>query len=1388
MRKIFFRQADIMFTLYINFKDKIKEHTLPSEDNIIHKIDISDETGREHCYIELEVIDGVWRIISNEYTALSSADTQILENGKTIEVFIKKTSICAAVLVSELNSNSCTFRKYKLSQNTVIGNSPDSHISVKNELVSRRHAEISLTDDGFVITDYSKNGIYINGVRANGGTKLRMFDSIYVFGTKIIFLGRTVAVNNLNATEVSLEKADPLKRAQSSHKKTEDTENIIPVCYGSSEAFTPVIIDRAPDCEKTNIIKTDPHGVYGVSVPASAVLSASAGLIVSMTIPAMALTFVGTTAVLSAAMYGIQRFQNSLECRRTEKTSRLLLQKYHEDYEKKLSEKQEQYRKILSGKYISADSAAKLYEKNGLSVYDRLSADFLKVRIGTGAVDFGRFIELSDSTDKRSRALYEKYSVIDNVPLVLDLRAEKTYYLVGKKNNIYAALSGIFVQLSSYCPSSDVKLVCFFSAADKERLGFVKWLPHIFSEDKSSRYMACDESSVKNVLFTLTDVLRKRNEKRQSGFTDSFYPHYIVFCSSENMFVNEPINRYIRSGEELGATFLFVKTDEENEKLRVIGKNHTQLLSADSTDLVSDETVMRYARRRAALSADEHTERPLPDKLSFLSMLGVKRTEEINILKNYKINKASDGIRGCIGCGRDNKAFYLDIHEKKHGPHGLAAGTTGSGKSEMLCTLILSLALNYHPDEISFVLIDYKGGGMSGLFESLPHTAGVLTNLSGGGNLAGRALAAIRSEITRRQKLFSELNISHIDTYMQFFRDGKTDEGMPHIIIICDEFAELKKEQPEFISQLVSTARVGRSLGLHLILATQKPSGVVDDEIWSNSRFRLCLRVQDKSDSLGMLHRTEAADITVTGRAYVQIGNDEIFELVQTGYSGAAYEPDADRGEASIIKEDASPSVLKTCEKNTSGSSQLEAVVSYISEVCEKNGICKSAKLWPDPLPEEVMLSVTEAGSEDDSENKMKFTIGLADDPENRSVYAVRYDLYETGGILIAGEAGSGKTTLMSTILCSLAEKYPPDAFRFSVLDFSGGLFSVYSKLPQCDEILSSPSLNETKVFLEKILYEVQKRKNIFSEADAADFSEYRAYDGGLPAYVIFVDGYYIFRETYPSLEEDFTRIASEASKYGVYIAVTIKQASDMRIRTRQSFRTVIPLRLPDRTSYTELLGIRPGFDISSCAGRGFIKEGGRVLEFQTAVVTAASGKERQKLLSERFEKIKSRFCRKESDVSSVEKSYEGYCTLLADFPADGYELLIKDISVKRNVFVWSKKQMTDCDDSAVYFYGLDGLYELLFRLKSIFTKRKEERKAATVFEGFDTAVIICGFDDFCRCIYDEKYKEDMSAITEVFFEKGDGHGVQFISGVSSENSYQNTRAYRLFESYGTGV
>lgn len=316
--------------------------------------------------------------------------------------------------------------------------------------------------------------------------------------------------------------------------------------------------------------------------------------------------------------------------------------------------------------------------------------------------------------------------------------------------------------------------------------------------------------------------------------------------------------------------------------------------------------------------------------------------------------------------------YQTCLHEREEGHHGLIAGMTGSGKSEFIITYILSMAINFHPDEVQFVLIDYKGGGLVGAFESqdkkmvLPHLAGTITNLETAD--INRALSSIESELKRRQKLFNEarekLGEGTIDIYkyQKYYREGLLDKAVSHLFIISDEFAELKSQQPEFMDQLISTARIGRSLGVHLILATQKPSGVVNDQIWSNSRFKVCLKVQDANDSNEVIKRPDAAMIKEVGRFYLQVGYDELFAQGQAAWAGAPYVPldkvyhQKDDSIEFIDETGKSIKSIDTPKVNIKvEGEQLPSIVKYLSALAKKNSITVK-QLWLPKLASSILL------------------------------------------------------------------------------------------------------------------------------------------------------------------------------------------------------------------------------------------------------------------------------------------------------------------------------------------------------------------------------------------------------------------------------------------------
>jgi len=598
----------------------------------------------------------------------------------------------------------------------------------------------------------------------------------------------------------------------------------------------------------------------------------------------------------------------------------------------------------------------------------------------------------------------------------------------------------------------------------------------------------------------------------------------------------------------------------------------------------------------------------IPDMLSFLDMYKTSRAEDLDILHKWLENRTYESMKSMIGYKSGGQPLYLDIHEKYHGPHGLVAGTTGSGKSETLQSYILSLAVNYHPHEVAFILIDYKGGGMAQSFVGLPHLSGTITNL--GGNATNRALLSINAEIKSRQRMFNEYKVKHIDAYIELYRSGVATVPMPHLLIIADEFAELKKEQPEFVRALVSAARVGRSLGVNLILATQKPSGVVDDEIWSNTRFRLCLRVADKQDSNEMLKRPDAAFITGTGRGYFQVGNDEIFEEFQSGWSGAEYEPDVPYSEdknakvelLNIIGRNGVPKQKKEKKSdNIAKLTQLDALVKYTAKIAEDNKIPAIKQIWLQPLARTIYLDeLVEIPAPEGF--SLLIPVGMADDPENQRQYATGVDFMADGHLLICGAGGSGRTTLMQTLIYGAVTSYTPAQVNIYVADFSSRTMAVFGSLPHVGGVLFEGDDEKIAEVFELLQKTLARRKSQFSQQGIGSYREYITQNDDCPAVLFFIDNYVAFIENYEQYEDTLSQLSREAASYGIYLVLSMNNSGELRSRIRQNFTSGIALQMPDRFEYEAVIGDRTEIvPEGRTPGRGLIKSPYPV-EFQTAL------------------------------------------------------------------------------------------------------------------------------------------------------------------------------------------
>lgn len=414
--------------------------------------------------------------------------------------------------------------------------------------------------------------------------------------------------------------------------------------------------------------------------------------------------------------------------------------------------------------------------------------------------------------------------------------------------------------------------------------------------------------------------------------------------------------------------------------------------------------------------------------------------------------------------------------------------------------------------------------------------------------------------------------------YQQLYRDKVVTEPVPHLFIISDEFAELKTQQPEFMEQLISAARIGRSLGVHLILATQKPSGVVDDQIWSNSKFRVCLKVQEKADSQDMIKCPDAAELSQTGRFYLQVGFNELFALGQSAWCGAEYVP-TETVEKSI---DSSIQVVdnlgrvlmnvKPSKKKVAQGSkikQIVAIVKYLSDLATEEKI-KVRPLWLDPIPAKVFVDELEIKYATKSKGtKLNPVVGEYDDPFNQKQGVLTVPFTDEGNCLIYGATGNGKSTFLTTLAYSLLKNHSADELNMYIMDFGSETLKMFEQAPQVGEIMVSADEEKIINFLKMLNKEIEKRKNLFSEY-GGDYTSYcKNSDKTIPNIVVLLNNYSGFAEQFEDLQDVFTFLTRDGVKYGIYFAVTASTTNAVRYKTQQNFKTMLTMQLNDVTDYS---------------------------------------------------------------------------------------------------------------------------------------------------------------------------------------------------------------------------
>lgn len=1168
--------------------------------------------------------------------------------------------------------------------NISVGSSPENNIYYRSSNVSKNHVTIIKSNEGAhlkINEDYQNFPVYLNDYQVFSNQSLNLGDVVFVEGLKIIWMNDFIEINNPNNliqvqglmaySKLENEKNNTYQKSKSEEKNVE--------LYKEKDYFyhTPRLKEEI--IEEEILIDAPP----APQVKDDAPLILTIGSTITMAASSLMMGWNVGYGLISGTKAIIQLIPQIVMCVAMIVGS-LILPKIAQGYQKRKQKqqeklRQEKYTKYLKSKEIMISATIKSQEQvmrdNNLSIDECINAintrnrnfwsheisdtDFLSIRLGLGSCLARIRIKAPEEhfsldTDNLLQNVYdmvEKHKNLTDVPISISLTEKNIVSFIFENKQKYKYIEGIIIQLIALQSPCDLKIVIITNEDNKDRWHYAKMLSHCQSDDKTQRFFSTTLEQAKELSNYLIEELKERkeqkNNKNQSedkeekidtkNIYKNYAPYYLIITDDYSIAKETKIVEEVsKKSNNYGFSLLAIDDSMQNlptqsEIFVNVGQNDGAVLerniSAKSQLQFKNEYNTKYdidAVSKAVSNiptAVKNGVSVLPSSLTFLEMYGVSKIEQLNILNRWKTNNPVNNLNAPIGVHASGEIFKLNLHEKFHGPHGLIAGSTGSGKSEFIITYILSMAVNYHPYEVQFVLIDYKGGGLAGAFENketgvkLPHLTGTITNLDT--SEMNRTLVSIQSELKRRQKKFNEvrdkLNLSTIDIYkyQQLYREGSVKEPMSHLFIISDEFAELKSQQPEFMQQLISTARIGRSLGVHLILATQKPSGVVNDQIWSNAKFKVCLKVQDRSDSMEMLKRPEAASIKEAGRFYLQVGYDDFFDIGQSGWSGAKYIPSDQiikKVDDSINFIDNVGNIIKTINNVIESESetkdygdQLTNTVHYICNLGKKENIL-TQKLWLDAIPAEIYLN--------DLKNKYNYKptpylinplIGEYDNPINQEQGLVNLDLTRKGNTLIYGQNGSGKENILTTIIWSTIIEHTPDEVSIYILDYGAETLRMFNKIPHVGEVLTADDSEKVIDAMNMINDEIERRKDLFADYGGSYIEYNNNNTNKLPLIVAIINNYEIFCENNSKLSENIQSLYRDGSKYGVVFIITAIATNAVRTRMAQNFENKICLQIAN-DDYRSVLKAPKGLVPSKIFGRGLIEMNDTAYEFQTAI------------------------------------------------------------------------------------------------------------------------------------------------------------------------------------------
>ena len=835
----------------------------------------------------------------------------------------------------------------------------------------------------------------------------------------------------------------------------------------------------------------------------------------------------------------------------------------------------------------------------------REAPDFLTLRVGLGTVStlIDAPIERGGDDEFRDEAVATADGTheLRNVPITVDVKGAGVVGLEGADRLVSGIASSMVVQASCLHSPEDL-IVAAAVSAERPLLHWLKWLPHVRSVTSpiGGAHIAVDTDGADQLLGRLIEVAEFRTGgPNHQG--DRRWPWLLVVLDSSLRPDPVLVSQLLGACPDAGISVVWIAdhgSEVPRQATRIIeaklvdGEPHGRLWSTDpdvatqhiTIDRIRPDVAERAARSLAPVrdASSGSVATSIPRTAPLLDVLGVGTPTAAWITENWARSRHY-GLQFPIGIGADG-VVTLDLVED--GPHTLIGGTSGAGKSELLQSMVASLAAHHSPERLNFLFVDYKGGASSNVFGPLPHTVGYVTNLSA--ELSLRALTSLRAELNRRMRIMEgrAKDLAEMLTVAPA-------EAPPSLVIIVDEFATLVKEIPEFVTGIVDIAQRGRSLGIHLVLATQRPSGSVNDNILANTNLRISLRMLDRSESTSVINSPEAAEIPVPlkGRGFARLGPRELVAF-QSAFSGA---PMTAQDESTPITVAAfgptgdGPIMSRTGSRGgAAAGTHLDAVIAAVVDANQRLALPAARRPWLDVLADHVVLAdlLTDPRCATAFEHPGRhLALGLVDVPQDQDQSPVVVDLEDGGGLLVFGSGGSGKTTLLRTAALSAELTAPDGTLAIVGLDFaSRGLGSI-DVLASTVTVATGDDLEAVTRVIALLDDELRRRRTLLAASQAENLTSHLASHpddaADLPRILVLIDGFGGLLSAFADRGGGFAQgldvwldmiqtVITDGRQVGIHAVITADRRNAVPARLHASISHRLILRQSDETSYTE--------------------------------------------------------------------------------------------------------------------------------------------------------------------------------------------------------------------------